>query len=214
MKSNEFITPKVPTKSFKELFHVGTLDSSNKREGSYEGSGLSVSTHPDEWRRIARGYVTGDTYIATKPNNIFINAHKLTKVIKSEIAKWGVQNGLLIPNETVIVSYYDDEIDDTVSQEFQSMEDAIEEYGEDLEDEYEVKINKNGFNPTDKLKQLANNPRITPTGILDYVLPLYAEYNGYDGVWWQDILDVSSYSAPRGVIVPSKINTWTFRKTE
>lgn len=203
----------LPSKSFKKLFHVGSLDATKKREGSHEGSGLSVSTHPNEWKRIARGFVTGDTYVATKPNNSFINAHKLSDENRNLIASWGVKNGLLTPTQTVIVSYYDDEMDSMVSQEFPSMEDAVEEYGDHLDD-YEVTTNDKGYQPTNKLKQITRNPRITPTGILDYVLPVYAENMGYDGVWWQDTLDVSSYSAPRGVIVPSKIPSWSFTKLD
>ena len=54
---------------------------------------------------------------------------------------------------------------------------------------------------------------MTPTGVFDYVLPLYAEELGYDGVWWEDILDIGKFSAPRGVIVPSKISSWTMQKS-
>lgn len=49
----------LPVKTLKGLYHVGTLDASKKRDG-YEGAGLSVSTHPDAWKRIAKGHVTGD----------------------------------------------------------------------------------------------------------------------------------------------------------
>jgi len=69
-----------------------------------------------------------------------------------------------------------------------------------------------GVKPTDKLKQVTNNPHLSPTGILDYILPLYADTLGLDGVWWQDVLDVTKLSAPRGVIVPSKVNTWNITK--
>jgi hypothetical protein len=211
MRARDFLIEAISgTVSFKQLFHVGSLDAGLKREHSYEGAGLSVSTHPDAWREIGRGAVVGDTYKATKPNNTFLSAYKLNKSAKAEIAKWAEEHDLLMPIETVRVSWFDDELDNTMYQEFSSMEEAMEEYG-DL-DGYEVTTNRSGYTPTNKLKQLSKNPNLAPTGVLDYVLPLYAEAEGYDGVWWQDSLDVSRYSAPRGVIVPSKISTWELTK--
>ena len=200
----------VPTVSFKQLYHVGSLDTSLKREHSYEGAGLSVSTHPDAWREIGRGAVVGDTYIATKSTNKFLAAHKLNKSAKTAIADWAVERGLIEPKETVRVSWFDDEMDNTMYQEFSSMDAAEDEFG-DL-DGYEVSRNTKGYLPTDRLKKLSKNPNMSATGVLDYVLPIYAEAQGYDGVWWQDKLDVSRYSAPRGVIVPSKLSTWDFQQ--
>lgn len=34
----------------------------------------------------------------------------------------------------------------------------------------------------------------------------------YDGVYWHDDLDIYSYSAPRGVIVLSKLDSWSMYK--
>ena len=207
LTENSFVN--LPTKSFKELYHVGSLDPSKKRMGSYEGAGLSVSTHPNAWRKIARGMVVGDTYVVTKPNNVFLNASKLTKALKREIADWGISQQLIKQTIVYRVSYYDDELESEVYSDYASLKDAKEEAGDELE------IKKlSGYEPTQKLKTLAHNNYITPTGILDYVLPIYAEANGYDGVWWQDKLDVSKYSAPRGVIVPSKVSSWNFEKFE
>ena len=76
----------LPVKTLKGLFHVGTLDASKKRDG-FEGAGLSVSTHPDAWKRIAKGHVTGDTYSATKEGNRILDAHSLTKEHNAEITQ-------------------------------------------------------------------------------------------------------------------------------
>jgi len=211
MRAHEFIislNPTVPTINLKNLYHVGTLDASKKSDNSYEGSGLSVSTHPDAWRKIARGKVGGDTYMAIKPNNIFINAHKITKLVEREIAQWAIENGLLESTDIYRVSHFDDELDSELYSDYDSLEDAQHEAGE----EYDIKKISGGFKPTAKLKELTKNPHMTSTGVLDYVLPLYAESLGYDGVWWQDRLNVNSYSAPRGVILPSMLSTWKFEK--
>ena len=45
---------------------------------------------------------------------------------------------------------------------------------------------------------------------MDYAATAYAEdVLDLDGVWWNDELDVSAYSAPRGVIFASKMGAWT-----
>lgn len=201
---------KLPIITLGKLFHVGSLNAKKKGKHSYEGNGLSVSTHPDAWRRIARGQVSGDTFSANKTANRFLNAHALTNKHTEAIANWAVQQGYLLPTGTVTVSWFDDEMDSELSQEFLSMAKAKQEFG-DLED-YTVSVNKKGYSPTAMLKKITKNLQMTPTGVLEYVLPLYAEEMGLDGVWWNDRLDVQKYSAPRGVIVPSKISTWTFTK--
>ena len=118
---------------------------------------------------------------------------------------------MLNQQETVTVSWYDDEMEDTLSMTFDSMADAKAEYGDEWDD-YDVDVDKGGIVPTDKLKKATGQSRIDATGVLDYMLPLYAEQLDLDGVWWGDELDVHRYSAPRGVIVPSKVDTWKFAK--
>lgn len=212
MRIVEILFETIKTKSFKHLYHVGTLDAGLKRSGSHEGSGLSVSTHPDAWREIAPGYVTGDTYIANKPGNKFLDAHSLSKGDKLKIANWGISQELLVPAETVRVSWYDDEMEDTMYMDFSSMEEAENEMGS--LDDYEIRTQLTGYTATSKLKKLSNNQQIAPTGIIDFLLPLYAEEAGFDGVWWEDKLDPLRYSAPRGVICVAKVNTWTFTKAD
>ena len=190
------------------LYHVGSLDQSKKRSGSLEGSGLSVSTKPDAWRRIARGHVAGDTYRAIKPGNKFLNARSITKKIRSDITTWALNNNLIEQATIYRVSHYDDELESTVYSDFETLKQAERE-AYDKEDIQEI---PGGIKATNKLRSISNNPNISATGILDYVLPLYAQDQGYDGVWWNDILDVNKWSAPRGVIVPSMISTWKFEK--
>lgn len=210
MKIHELLfEAELPSKQFKILFHVGSLDSSKKGEGSYEGAGLSVSTHPDAWRMIARGHVVGDTYKLTKPGNRFIDSHKISTKNNQMIAGWAIENDLIISATTYRVSHYDDEMESEVYSDYASREEAERE-AYDPEDISEI---KGGYQPTQKLRNLTKNPRMTPTGIMDYVLPIYADSHGYDGVWWQDKLDVHNYSAPRGVIVPSQISSWKIEKS-
>jgi len=215
MKITDFINEAkdgLPVKTLKGLYHVGTLDASKKRDG-FEGAGLSVSTHPDAWKQIARGHVTGDTYSATKEGNKFLDAHGLSDAHNEQIKQWALENDYLAQQETVTVCYYDDEMEDDLCSTFNSMADAEAEYDEELE-HMDVSVDKGGIVPTDKLKKETRQNRIESTGVLEFVLPIFAEQQGLDGVWWQDKLDVNRYSAPRGVIVPSKIKSWKFAVNE
>ena len=215
MKITDFINEAkdgLPVKTLKGLYHVGTLDASKKRDG-FEGAGLSVSTHPDAWKQIARGHVTGDTHSATKEGNKFLDAHGLSDAHNEQIKQWALENDYLAQQETVTVCYYDDEMEDDLCSTFNSMADAEAEYDEELE-HMDVSVDKGGIVPTDKLKKETRQNRIESTGVLEFVLPIFAEQQGLDGVWWQDKLDVNRYSAPRGVIVPSKIKSWKFAVNE
>jgi len=202
----------LPVKTLKGLYHVGTLDASKKRDG-FEGAGISVSTHPNAWKQIARGHVTGDTHSATKEGNKFLDAHSLSDAHNEQIKQWALKNDYLAQQETVTVCYYDDEMEDDLCSTFNSMADAEAEYDEELE-YMDVTVEKGGIVPTDKLKKETRQNRIESTGVLEFVLPIFAEQQGLDGVWWQDKLDVQRYSAPRGVIVPSKIKSWKFSVNE
>ena len=202
----------LPVKTLKGLYHVGTLDASKKRDG-FEGAGISVSTHPNAWKQIARGHVTGDTHSATKEGNKFLDAHSLSDSHNEQIKQWALKNDYLAQQETVTVCYYDDEMEDDLCSTFNSMADAEAEYDEELE-YMDVTVEKGGIVPTDKLKKETRQNRIESTGVLEFVLPIFAEQQGLDGVWWQDKLDVQRYSAPRGVIVPSKIKSWKFSVNE
>ena len=78
-------------KSFAKLWHVGSMNPKDKRPGSYEGAGLSVSVHPEDWQQIAE--IGGDLWEFTKKGNKFVNFHRLTKAQREIVAQWGIQNG-------------------------------------------------------------------------------------------------------------------------
>jgi len=42
----------LPIKKLNKVYHVGTMDITKKSFDSYEGSGLSISLHPEEWKKI------------------------------------------------------------------------------------------------------------------------------------------------------------------
>lgn len=192
-------------KSFDVLWHVGSMDAANKRHGSYEGAGLSVSQHPQAWSRIARGHVNGDVWELTKRGNRFLDYHNITEQLRSQIEAWGVANGYIESTVEYFFSYYDDEWEMEMVQSFPTAERAEAE-AEGFDADIDKRVALRGT------KRLQSRTKGAP-GHFDALVPVWVEdTTDLDGVWWADLLDESRLSAPRGVIVPTKVKTWNARK--
>lgn len=196
--------------TFPYLAHIGRLNVAEKKPGSYEGSGISVSAHPAAWGRIAR--IGSEGFILKKENGSdidLVNASGLTKDQKANVISWAEREGLIEYREVWIGSYFDEEIEKRCSFECQSREQAKEE----LEDLPRKRITgpKTVISATDKLLQAENQrPGGSASSSLTFDLALiqYVKANiDADGVWWDERLDVDEYSAPRGVIFSSKLDT-------
>jgi hypothetical protein len=196
--------PVLPERSFRVLWHVGTLNASDKRTGSHEGSGLSVSLHPEEWRLIARGHVTGPTWRCTKPGNRFIDAHRLNDDQRHAVEEWAIHKGLGTRSTTYRIARYDDELDHEYYLPFRSIGEAEAEAA----DGDEIEEVPGDFIGTHSLHQRTKSSSLALS--FDLALTAFAEDHGYDGVWWDDRLDVTGFSAPRGVVVPSRVSEWKF----
>lgn len=208
MRISEVTQRPMPTRSFAQLFHVGTLNLTDKGTDSHEGSGLSVSLHPEEWMDIAE--IGGDIWRATKAGNRFLNFHRLSKTHRQIIHAWGEAHGYVTRQSLWRVNFYDEELEQENHVIFDNEEDAWEEADEMGTEPIEV---RNSFVGTTKLWQRSRHSRAYPGFEFDLLCPIYAEDElNIDGVWWQDILDVARLSAPRGVIVPSKVASWTFTR--
>lgn len=202
---------RAPTLTFPELYHVGSLNAEEKGNDSYEGAGLSVSVHPNAWRRIAR--IGGETWKVTKAGNQFLNYHETTPEQHAEMVKWAVKQGYAEPTTYWSVSYYDDEWDEERVFYCDSREEAEEEAeGYDTD---QIEEHPNKLRGTEKLMQrckvnkshMQHPDHLIATVFADDVL-------GLDGVWWEDTFDPSRLSAPRGVIFPDKVASFHFEKAE
>jgi RNA:NAD 2'-phosphotransferase (TPT1/KptA family)/8-oxo-dGTP pyrophosphatase MutT (NUDIX family) len=199
-------------KSFKKLWHVGTMNPKDKRDDSYEGAGLSVSVNPDEWQMIAK--IGGDLWELTKAGNKFVNFHRLSKPQRKQIVDWGIKNGYAQPAELWRHTWYDDELDDERYSDYATKEEAEAELGSYGEGE-KVEPVKGGLTATPKLSQKSKRGDIDPIEVVDLLVTAYAEDElDCDGVWWADDLDPDNLSAPRGVIFPSKLSSWKKRKVQ
>lgn len=201
-----------PVCTINTLYHIGTLNPKDKQKGSHEGSGLSITTHPHEWKQIYNR-ISGQLYACGKSNHMFLNAHALTSEQIATITAWGVENGWIVPTEYYRAYNYDSEHDElfySIHPTYDEAEYEIDEPDEDNRVEHEP----NGFIMTERMKDACMSHHLMhePTHLL---FTLFAEHElNIDGVWWEDILDVYAYSAPRGVINTKHLSEWTFTPTK
>lgn len=193
----------LPVVTKTDLSHVGTLEASAKKSFSYEGQGLSVSEHPEDWQRIAR--LGGDTHWFSNQEARLLDFHELSNEQRADIYAYAEQRGWVEPAEVYIVTRYDDEFDEEMEMRFLNREEAEGEAGE-WDDEDSVRVEQS-YVYADMPDSTARPGEVASLGVLA------ASWVGeqrpdLDGVWWEDDLDPSKLSAPRGVIVPQRIEAW------
>jgi hypothetical protein len=197
---------RIPTKSFPKLFHVGTMNHADKRRGSYEGSGLSVSLHPEAWTAIAR--LGHQVWTCERPNNRFVDFLELSEAQHRLIANWAIDAGLATRGSVWRVDYVDDETDERRWITMTNRTEAQEEAAALREVAIEV---PNTLIAAPELLARMMQDRSEPSNAADLTTIAYAEdVLQIDGVWWNERLDILGLSAPRAVIVPSAIPRWTF----
>ena len=204
----------LPTKSICELYHVGDIDCSSHQDTfSYEGRGLSVSKHPDAWRRIASG-VGGKTYKLTYggDSNIFYKAD--TENPRDQILDWCVENGYTRRVNGWKASVYDFETSEWRYTLHYSYNDAVQCSEANIkQDAYieSVDVLRLG----EKGKKYWNDAfskepnSATPIEIKGLTPIWFAESHDADGVWWSYELKPNLLTAPKGVIFQDKLSGWT-----
>lgn len=156
-------------------------------------------------------FTGGTTFSLTKNNNKFLNYHDLTVEQKEDIKLWGAKEGYIKLCPIYTFTYEDDELEVDMCMYLTDREEAVAEadgYGIEESEVEELE----GFVSTPKMDERAMSYGRT---IMDMQLlsTLYEEdVLQIDGVWWEDILDISRYSAPRGVIFDAKLKEWTIKK--
>lgn len=210
IKLSESVSTNWPTVSFEELYHVGTMDAADKRPGSLEGAGLSVSRHPFSWMEIARGQVNGEVWKLTKSGNQFLNFHKLNPEQRQVLTNWGIQHRFVQGGESFVLTYYDEDFEEDRKLEFDTQEEAAEEAVYLGADPARITHVRGTLKPTPKLLSVTNKGtgdtlQLLSTIYVEAMLP-------FDGVWWADEFDPDRLSAPRGVIARNKVAEWKAEK--
>lgn len=202
---------KPPTRTYAEVTHIGMFDAAERNNWSLEGDGLSVSVNPDEWRSIAKLGGKPEWTITRsdgKPLQ-FLDAHKLTKKQRNQIEDWAVESGIAENVTAYVYTYYDDEFEEEMSMTFESRKEAEDQAGFDWmseEEQSDANIEEvDVLRLTEKYRQRGSEIDDT-----DLIVSVWADQQTeLDGVWWDDTLDPSRMSAPRGVIFTSHLDALT-----
>jgi hypothetical protein len=195
--------------TFDALVHVGTMHIEDKgyRGPSHEGEGLSVSTCPQAWVRIAK--LGGLPWFElTRPENVFLDAHALSQQASQRMARWGLENGWVENEALWQARYWDDELDAEVTSLHPTREEAL---AEAFEDESCVRcVAVLAARPSLVARM---NQRIDFGEAESLLHAVYAEdVLALDGVFWEDVLDVSRLSAPRAVVFRNRVPAWHVRQ--
>lgn len=191
-----------PTRVIREVWHTGTLDPADKRPGSYEGAGLSVSRHPYAWERIARAQIRGTRHRLTCRDGIFLNALRMTRAQIAAIQAWALDRGYVRLGTVYEVRWNDDEFECDRAMSFTSLRAARREAQGRTLHRCEGLIARAPL----KRRILANEGVVS---VVRDLAPVYAEdVLDLDGTWWFDPLDVLTLTAPCGVIAPSRLGRW------
>lgn len=198
-----------PVRRFAALWHVGTMEASKKgkthNSQSQEGDGLSVSTCPDAWTRIAQ-LGGSPSWLLNKDSNAFVDAHRLTRTDRADVMHWGVDRGLVQPAK-LWRAYTTNEMGGMQYSEHATRDEAVAEI-DDPDDPRSVRSVRS-WKATDVLaKQLGWSP--ASLMLPDIILSYHAEADGrFDGVVWNDAFAPEEYSAPRAVIARGRLPSWT-----
>lgn len=189
-----------PVVAFDEVFHVGDLDPSGRKAESYEGSGLSISIHPDEWARIAR-LGSPSRWQVTRPDGSplkFAAWHDVPDADRDSLRQWAAEQGWVEERKVYQVSWFDDELDDTMTTDFTDRDDAEAEADAMDVDVETVTV----WRATTAFPEGRIPSNVDPT---DALLAVWVRQQrpDLDGVWWDDTYNPAALSCPRGVLVHS-----------
>jgi hypothetical protein len=197
------------------VWHVGNFDPKYKLRNSLEGHAMSVSEHPSAWESIANLGGNPRNMLVKGNGGVFLDAMKANrdKKFMAAVYQWAVSEGLVVFRDLWRVSTFDDEMDGERYSDYTDFDEALEEAGYGGIEEYRAMKDDPEFDPKidgyGTLKKIPNQPvlteklgkmmlwnRLEPIQTSDAVLLAYADRAGFDGVWWNETLDPSAYSAP------------------
>lgn len=203
-------------KPLQEVIHLGTLqrqDRGRLHAQSHEGHCLSVSLHPAAWRAIAR--LGGQqAWRLSRPDGVFVDVHQTlaSSAARDALCDWGVRHELAAREIRWLAYEHDTETDEWRFSVHREEQDAC------LEVEDPSALAEDGLTCVRSCELLVGTSALSErVGVAlherdatEFVLMVWAEQClDVDGLWWDDVLDVASLSAPRGGIFPQRIALWS-----
>jgi hypothetical protein len=193
------------------VWHIGDLSGQRERPYiSYEGKGISVSTHPGVWHDIMSrdGSLTTedpDFYRLESAGSEFYYVDP--SVSRHPEREWALSSGFVKERSGFRVSY------ENASGETAYLKEASEERAKQEAEARDGVVEPTTLLDLDKRgcrywEEAFQQPPVEADPIvIEGLLPVwYGEEQGFDGVWWDEALDPANFSAPRGVVFQSALN--------
>jgi hypothetical protein len=200
----------LPLVCYPKVFHVGSLNAQDKgRAGnSYEGNGLSVSLHPEEWTQIAR-LGGGQTFQLTKPTGSFLDTLELSPDWRQAFETQAFADGWLTPAQRWRIEWFDGDTEERVHTFLKNEEAAraeLQGFGESAEtgDCRPVQVPIATAQLTARIGFEPDDLDATALALTCWV----EDHTRLDGLWWHERLNVDQLSAPRGVINLRSLSSW------
>lgn len=193
------------------VYHVGNLDADrDPPRYSFEGAGISVSKHPDAWRRIA-STVSGDTYTLTNPDSTFYTVDPAALPLDDHI-EWCRETEFITETTGYRVETHDGGF--MQFYEYETAEREASEHGTTPDATTVYALGPRGRRYWDI--SFTSSPDTADPLAVESLLPVwFARYaHDVDGVWWDYELAPDDYSAPTGVIFQSQRKNWTITRTD
>jgi len=190
------------TLNLKNVYHIGTLNIEDRTNHNFEGKGVSVSVNPREWQAIARGQLSGRSYLFLKENAKFA---VLDDEVLIDIKQWALKKNYITFSNIYGYEYFDDDIGRELCNVYKTLEEAQEE---DLEED-DLKILSVSL-PTKELKNIMKPVDVSEINPFQSLFGLYIQEKlpDYDGVWFDAELDPLGMTAPAGLIFDNKFKMW------
>lgn len=209
-----------PQAHLQQVTHIGHLDRQDKgwQGPSQEGEGLSFSTCPEAWERIA-GLAGRPHWRASAEGWRLLDGHASLNDPQgaATLTAWGQEQGWITLKKAYEVHYWDDELQQLIQMPCADLDEALAEFEpfQDDDDPRNRLVEKPLWCPTAKLcahmsqpPAMANRPHALA---LQWVTTVWAQDHDWDGVWWADALKPEQYSAPRGVLFANRVRAEEWR---
>ena len=204
---------KVSIKRLARVYHVGLYPEARpptSRWTSYEGIGLSISLDPKAWIKIAKlgGLPLVEMHRRDGQPGRFLDWHESRDIVLA----WGVAASLVRCVPAWLVCYENDEVGEVEMMYFDRKQAQKEMRGFEEAGMEATLGETSGFVADGALAarlEEAFGPIAPEHGaVLAELANRYAAAAGLDGVWWDDDNDPDFLSAPRGVIIPERLDDW------
>lgn len=198
----------LPKRTFRALSHIGNLTDPHQVNGDKEGPLLSVSKHPEAWRQIAKLGGRPLWKITAAGGLLLIDLHKIKENHWAPIETWAKAEGLIQKSQWFKVEWFDSEREEILYSIFETEAEANSEAEETPPTPIPVLIPEASLSAFwyQRATWAPKTPWHTREALLALIIEiLYDKDDQADGIWWEETLNPTHLSAPRGGLSPTKI---------